>query len=76
MNIRGKEIETELTTESLAGLKIPKVALPKFADWGEILRWSMLENVPGSFPFTAGVFPFKRKADPVKGCTVLLKRHF
>ncbi|MED4161886.1 fused isobutyryl-CoA mutase/GTPase IcmF, partial [Halalkalibacterium halodurans] len=66
MNIRGKEIETELTTESLAGLKIPKVALPKFADWGEILRWSMLENVPGSFPFTAGVFPFKRKGEDPK----------
>lgn len=66
MNIRGKEIETELTTESLAGLKIPKVVLPKFADWGEILRWSMLENVPGSFPFTAGVFPFKRKGEDPK----------
>ncbi len=64
--IRGKEIVTELTNESLSGLKIPKVALPKFADWGEILRWSMEENVPGAFPFTAGVFPFKRKGEDPK----------
>lgn len=65
-NIRDKEIVTELTTESLSGLKIPKVSLPKFTDWGEILRWSMEENVPGSFPFTAGVFPFKRKGEDPK----------
>ena len=57
---------TELTTESLSGLKIPKVALPKFKDWGEILNWSMKENVPGSFPYTAGVFPFKRKGEDPK----------
>ncbi|MBU8905853.1 fused isobutyryl-CoA mutase/GTPase IcmF [Desertibacillus haloalkaliphilus] len=64
--IRDKEIVTELTTESLSGLKVPKVALPKFEDWGEILRWSMAENVPGSFPYTAGVFPFKRKGEDPK----------
>ncbi|WP_209123390.1 fused isobutyryl-CoA mutase/GTPase IcmF [Alkalihalobacillus sp. BA299] len=64
--IRDKEIVTELTTESLSGLKIPKVALPKFKDWGEILNWSMKENVPGSFPYTAGVFPFKRKGEDPK----------
>ncbi|MCM3489727.1 methylmalonyl-CoA mutase family protein [Alkalihalophilus marmarensis] len=64
--IRDKEIVTELTTESLSGLKIPKVALPKFEDWGEILRWSMEENVPGAFPYTAGVFPFKRKGEDPK----------
>ncbi|WP_100374209.1 fused isobutyryl-CoA mutase/GTPase IcmF [Bacillus sp. FJAT-45037] len=63
---RDKEIVTELTTESLSGLKIPKVALPKFTDWGEILRWTMEENVPGSFPYTAGVFPFKRKGEDPK----------
>ncbi|MCF6138935.1 fused isobutyryl-CoA mutase/GTPase IcmF [Pseudalkalibacillus berkeleyi] len=64
--IRDKEIVTELKTRSLSGLDIPKVALPKFKDWGEIVRWSMLENVPGRFPFTAGVFPFKRKGEDPK----------
>ncbi|PWA11905.1 methylmalonyl-CoA mutase [Pueribacillus theae] len=64
--IRDKEIVTELTTTSLSGLKIPKVALPKFEDWGEIVRWVMKENVPGSFPYTAGVFPFKRKGEDPK----------
>jgi methylmalonyl-CoA mutase len=64
--IRDKELVTELTTVSLSGLKIPKVALPKFEDWGEILKWSMEENVPGAFPFTAGVFPFKRKGEDPK----------
>ncbi|WP_368503068.1 fused isobutyryl-CoA mutase/GTPase IcmF [Alkalihalophilus sp. As8PL] len=64
--VRDKEIVTELTTESLSGIKIPKVALPKFEDWGEILRWSMEENVPGAFPYTAGVFPFKRKGEDPK----------
>ncbi|WP_096203020.1 fused isobutyryl-CoA mutase/GTPase IcmF [Bacillus sp. FJAT-45350] len=64
--VRGKEIVTELTTESLSGTKIPKVALPKYKDWGEILKWSMEENVPGLFPFTAGVFPFKRKGEDPK----------
>lgn len=64
--VRDKEIVTELTTESLSGLKIPKVSLPKFEDWGEILRWSMEENVPGAFPYTAGVFPFKRKGEDPK----------
>ena len=66
INIRDKEMKTELTTESLSGLKIPKVALPKFEDWGEILKWSLEENVPGAFPFTAGVFPFKRKGEDPK----------
>ncbi|WP_078429683.1 fused isobutyryl-CoA mutase/GTPase IcmF [Alkalihalobacterium alkalinitrilicum] len=64
--VRDKEIVTELTTESLSGLKIPKVVLPKFKDWGEILNWTMKENVPGSFPYTAGVFPFKRKGEDPK----------
>ncbi|MDT8860469.1 methylmalonyl-CoA mutase family protein [Alkalihalobacillus sp. MEB130] len=64
--IRDKEITTELTTESLSGLKIPKVSLPTFSDWGDILKWSMEENVPGQFPFTAGVFPFKRKGEDPK----------
>ncbi|WP_405097569.1 fused isobutyryl-CoA mutase/GTPase IcmF [Oceanobacillus sp. FSL H7-0719] len=65
--VRDKDIVTEITTESLSGLKIPKVAFPRFQDWGERLRWMMKENVPGSFPFTAGVFPFKREGeDPTR----------
>lgn len=65
--VRDKEIEMDLTTESLSGLKIPKVAFPKYQDWGERLTWLLKENVPGAFPFTAGVFPFKRKGeDPTR----------
>jgi isobutyryl-CoA mutase len=67
VKIRGKEIRTALTTTSLSGTHVPKVALPKFEDAAEILRWQMLENVPGSFPFTAGVFAFKREnEDPTR----------
>lgn len=65
-NIRGQEITTELKTRSLSGLDIPRVSLPKFKDWGEIVKWVLTENVPGSFPFTAGVFAFKRKAEEPK----------
>ncbi|HET7579331.1 MAG TPA: fused isobutyryl-CoA mutase/GTPase IcmF [Bacillales bacterium] len=64
--IRDKEIKTELKTRTLSGLDIPKIVLPKFEDWGEIVKWVMKENVPGSFPFTAGVFPFKRKGEDPK----------
>jgi len=65
--VRGKEIKVETKSESLSHLKIPKVALPKWADWGEILRWCLQENVPGEFPYTAGVFPFKREGeDPTR----------
>ena len=64
--VRDKEIKTILRTESLAGLKIPKVALPKFKEYGEILRWVYAENVPGEFPYTAGVFPFKREGEDPK----------
>lgn len=64
--VRDKEIKTILRTESLAGLKIPKVALPGFKDYGEILRWVYKENVPGEFPYTAGVFPFKREGEDPK----------
>lgn len=64
--IRDKEIRTELTTTSLSGLDIPKVKLPKYEDWGEILRWVYKENTPGFFPYTAGVFPFKRKGEDPK----------
>ena len=64
--VRDKEIKTILRTESLAGLKIPKVALPSFKDYGDILRWVYKENVPGEFPYTAGVFPFKREGEDPK----------
>jgi len=64
--IRGKEIRTKLTTKSLSGTIIPKVVLPKYKDYGEILRWVYRENVPGSFPYTAGVFPFKREGEDPK----------
>lgn len=64
--VRGKELVTNLKTKTLSGLEIPKIALPKFKDYGEILRWVYKENVPGSFPFTAGVFPFKREGEDPK----------
>src|SRR6186997_1322452 len=58
---------SRLTSTSLSGTKVPKVALPKFEDHGEILRWRMRENVPGEFPYTAGVFHFKREnEDPTR----------
>ncbi|RYI28930.1 methylmalonyl-CoA mutase [Bacillus infantis] len=64
--IRDKEIITILKTKSLSGLQIPKVALPKYRDYGEIIRWIYRENVPGAFPYTAGVFPFKREGEDPK----------
>jgi isobutyryl-CoA mutase len=67
VKIRDKEIRTQLKHESLSGTKVPKVALPRFEDDGEVLRFLMKENVPGSFPFTAGVFAFKREGeDPTR----------
>jgi isobutyryl-CoA mutase len=67
VKIRDKEIRTQLKYESLSGTKVPKVALPRYDDDGEVLRFLMKENVPGSFPFTAGVFAFKREGeDPTR----------
>lgn len=67
VKIRDKEIRTGLVHETLSGNKIRKVALPRFEDHGEVLRFLMLENVPGSFPYTAGVFAFKREnEDPTR----------
>jgi isobutyryl-CoA mutase len=64
---RGKQMRTELTWTSMSGTRVPKVALPRFNDQGDVLRWLMLENVPGRFPYTAGVFPFKREGeDPTR----------
>ncbi|MEO5945753.1 MAG: methylmalonyl-CoA mutase family protein [Chitinophagaceae bacterium] len=65
--VRDKVIKLPMTTTSLSGTKIPKVVLPKYKDWGDILKWQAQENVPGHFPFTAGVFPLKREGeDPTR----------
>ncbi len=65
--VRGREIRVPTTTESLSHQDIPRVALPDFRGWGDTLSWLLQENVPGSFPFTAGVFPFKREGeDPTR----------
>ena len=65
--VRGKEIRVANHTESLAHTRVPKISLPAFQDWGEIVRWCMQENVPGEFPYTAGVYPFKRtNEDPTR----------
>lgn len=64
--VRDKEIHIKLWTTSLSGTKIPKVCLPEFKDWGEIVRWCLKENLPGFFPYTAGVFPFKRTEEEPK----------
>ncbi|OOG50557.1 fused isobutyryl-CoA mutase/GTPase IcmF [Polaromonas sp. C04] len=67
VKIRDKEIRTALTTKSLSGTTIRKVALPQYQDHGEILQWLMLDNVPGSYPYTAGTFAFKREGeDPTR----------
>ena len=65
--VRDRELRTQLTTTSLSGTLLPKVVLPKYEDAGEILRWRLRENLPGEFPYTAGVFPFKREnEDPTR----------
>ncbi len=65
--VRDKEINIETHTESLSHTQIPKIALPKYQAWGDILRWCLQENVPGEFPFTAGLYPFKRAGeDPTR----------
>ncbi|WP_228850869.1 methylmalonyl-CoA mutase family protein [Aegicerativicinus sediminis] len=65
--VRDKQISIETHTESLSHLQIPKVVLPKYAAWGDILNWTLQENVPGEFPYTAGLYPFKRTGeDPTR----------
>ena len=65
--VRGKEINIETHSESLSHSKIPKISLPKYEAWGDILQWNLQENVPGEFPFTAGLYPFKRTGeDPTR----------
>jgi len=65
--VRDKIIRQEMFTKSLSGTRISKVVLPKYKDWGDLLKWQAQENVPGHFPFTAGVFPLKREGeDPTR----------
>lgn len=65
--VRDKELTLDTHTESLSHSQIPKIALPKYLSWGDILRWNLQENVPGEFPYTAGLFPFKREGeDPTR----------
>ncbi|MBT8179681.1 MAG: methylmalonyl-CoA mutase family protein, partial [Eudoraea sp.] len=65
--VRDKEIKLPTHTTSLSQLQIPKVVLPKYRSWGEVLRWTLTENVPGAFPYTAGLYPFKRtQEDPTR----------
>lgn len=66
-DVRGKTIRQPLYTESLSQLRIPRIATPRFRDWGDILRWRLQENFPGKYPFTSGVFPLKRaEEDPTR----------
>ncbi len=65
--VRDKEIKIETHSKSLSQLDIPKVAVPKYSAWGDVLQWNLQENVPGEFPYTAGLFPFKRTSeDPTR----------
>jgi methylmalonyl-CoA mutase len=66
-HVRDKVIRQPMTTLTLSGTRIPKVILPRYRDWGDILTWEAQENAPGHFPFTAGVFPLKREGeDPTR----------
>jgi len=66
-HVRGKEVRVKTHTESLSHTRIPRVVFPRYQDWGDILRWRLQENLPGEFPYTAGVFPFKREGeDPTR----------
>jgi len=65
--VRGKDVKVKTHSESLSHLQVPKVAIPRFEAWGDILKWVLEENFPGEFPFTSGVFPFKRQGeDPTR----------
>ncbi|NCI47627.1 methylmalonyl-CoA mutase family protein [Sediminibacterium soli] len=65
--VRDQTIRQSLTTKSLSGTRIPRIVLPKYRDWGDILRWQLQENLPGSFPYTSGVFELKRQGeDPTR----------
>ncbi|MBA6392378.1 methylmalonyl-CoA mutase family protein [Colwellia sp. BRX10-3] len=65
--VRDKELSIQTHTKSLSGSAIPKISMPKYQGWGDILKWNLQENVPGEFPYTAGLFPFKREGeDPTR----------
>jgi methylmalonyl-CoA mutase len=65
--VRDKEIGIQTHSESLSHLQIPKVSLPRYKAWGDLLKWNLQENVPGEFPYTAGIYPFKREGeDPTR----------
>ncbi|WP_367392165.1 methylmalonyl-CoA mutase family protein [Lewinella sp. LCG006] len=65
--VRGRDIKVPTFTKTLSNTKVPRVSLPKYRSWGDILQWSLQENVPGEFPYAAGVFPFKRQGeDPTR----------
>ena len=65
--VRGKDISIETHTESLSHTMVPKIALPRYQAWGDVLRWTLSENVPGEFPYAAGIYPFKREGeDPTR----------
>lgn len=65
--VRDKELKVKTHTESLSHTQVPKVAVPKFEAWGEILKWALTENFPGEFPYAAGIYPFKREGeDPTR----------
>ncbi|MBF0360795.1 MAG: methylmalonyl-CoA mutase family protein [Oligoflexia bacterium] len=65
--VRDQEIKVETKIDTISHSKIPKISLPQYKDWGDILKWNLQENVPGEFPYTAGVFPFKREGeDPTR----------
>ncbi|WP_127123045.1 methylmalonyl-CoA mutase family protein [Chryseotalea sanaruensis] len=65
--VRDKEIGIQTHSESLSHQQIPKIALPKYSSWGDLLKWTLQENVPGEFPYTAGIYPFKREGeDPTR----------
>jgi methylmalonyl-CoA mutase len=65
--VRDRELAIENYSESLSHLQIPKIALPKYEAWGDLLQWNLQENVPGEFPYTAGIYPFKREGeDPTR----------
>lgn len=65
--VRGKEIKVQTFTESLSHTRVPKISMPRYHSWGDILKWNLRENVPGEFPYASGVYPFKREnEDPTR----------
>ena len=66
-SVRGRDINIQTHSQTLSNTQIPKVSLPKYRSWGDILKWILTENVPGEFPYTAGIYPFKREGeDPTR----------